>query len=168
MFCWKRLCIWSDRFPLIQSGWGCEALCDLQDVHRLRLRWALQPVLIAERAGPPLSTHIPDPAQPAAECNPGLARSQPKAQLRHTSTPPWWHFSQSFTVLALRTHQYGHCYQDLAEHRLVLSQYEKQRSELVSKNSYTGKMSEQTKKHHWSTVTNTALLISLQHNLNHN
>ncbi len=78
----------SDRLPLTQCGWGCEALRDLQDVHWVRLRRALQPVLVAERAGPPLSTHIPDPTQPAAECNPGLARSQPAAQLRHTSTPP--------------------------------------------------------------------------------
>lgn len=81
--------------PVRQCERGGEALHDLQDVHGVRLCWALQPVLLAERPGPPLSPHIADPTQPATECNPGLARSQPAAQLRNTSTPPWWRVSQS-------------------------------------------------------------------------
>lgn len=73
-------------FP--QGGRRREALRDPQDVHGIRLRRALQLVLVAQGARPPLPPHVTDPAQPAAECNAGLARSQPAVQLRHTSTPP--------------------------------------------------------------------------------
>lgn len=79
-----------DAFVFPQGGRGRETLRDLQDAHRIRLRWALQLVLVAQGARPPLPPHVADPAQPAAECNPGLARSQPAVQLRHTSTPPWF------------------------------------------------------------------------------
>lgn len=72
------------HFTFMQRGWGREALRHLQDVHGIRLRWALQPALVAKRAGSALPTHVPDPTQPEAECNAGLARSQPAAQLRHT------------------------------------------------------------------------------------
>lgn len=108
----------------MQCGWGCEALRYLQDVHRIWFRWALQPVLIAERVSPPLPTHIPDSTQQAAECNPGLARSQPAAQLRHTSMPSWWHFPKA-SPLVRRAHQDGHCCQAQTTYRLVSPPYKK-------------------------------------------
>lgn len=108
------------KFSLLQCGWGCEALCDLQDVHRVWLCWALQPLLISEGVGPPLPPHIPDPTQPAAECNPGLARSQPAARLRHTSMPPRWHFPKASLSLHRACNQY--------RHQLLLSPSEKKRS----------------------------------------
>lgn len=85
---------------ITQCERGCKALHDLQDVGWVWLCWALQPALLAQRSGPPLPPHISDPAQPAAECNPGLARSQPAAQLRNTSTPPSWRSSQSLSASA--------------------------------------------------------------------
>ena len=65
----------------MQSGRGHQALCDFQDLKRLWLRWALQLVLLAERPGPALQTHLPGPAQRPAEREPGLASPQPATQM---------------------------------------------------------------------------------------
>lgn len=74
--------MWSKmaRCPSVQCGGRRQALCHLQDGHRLWICRALQPVLVPQRPGAPLQKRLLGPTQRPPECKPGLPGHGPLSE----------------------------------------------------------------------------------------
>lgn len=69
-----------DLCPCFQRGGRHQTLRHLQDHHRLRVRRALQPLLVPQRPGASLQERLLDPTQRPAECKSSLPGPGPLSE----------------------------------------------------------------------------------------